>query len=162
IFAVSEKNSRIAILHPAAKDDANNRGGALNKIYRENKNRYRIMIVDDELDIVLTYKSMLEDEELFEVDTFVSSQEALQQLFSTGFIPYDLVITDIRMPPPNGFQLYNIIKSLNNNVQVLFITAYDILEEVASGFPDIKHENVLKKPVSKPDLLRKAKLLCAA
>lgn len=160
IFAVNAKNH--VIKHPVKDGVNNNIGGALNQIYRVNPSKYRIMIVDDEEDIVLTYKSMLEGEELFEVDTFVSSKEALQQLFSTGFVPYDLVITDIKMPPPNGFQLYNIIKSLNNNVQVLFITAYDILEEVASGFPDIKHEHVLKKPVSKPDLLRKAKLLCAA
>ena len=160
IFAVEAKYD---ITKYRLNDDADsNIGGALNQIHKRNQGKYKIMIVDDEPDILITYKSMLNDEELFEVDTFTSSTEALQQLFSTGFDPYDLVITDIRMPPPNGFQLYNIIRSMNNKAQVLLITAYDILEEVASAFPDIKHEQVLKKPVSKADLLRKARLLCAA
>lgn len=121
----------------------------------------RIMIVDDEPDVLLTYKSMLEDEALFEIETYTSSQDALQRLFSTGASAYDLIITDIRMPPPNGLQLYNIIKSINRQTRVLLITAYDVIEEVVSMLPDIKHEHVLKKPLNKQDLIKEARLCIA-
>lgn len=123
--------------------------------------KHRIMIIDDEPDVLLTYKSMLEDEVVFEVETYTSSQDALQRLFAKGTSSYDLIITDIRMPPPNGLQLYNIIKSLNKQTRVLLITAYDVIEEVVSMLPDIKHEHVLKKPISKPDLIREVRLCTA-
>jgi class 3 adenylate cyclase len=123
--------------------------------------RHRIMIIDDEPDTLLTYKSMLEGEAAFEVETYASSQDALQNLFTKGTSFYDLIITDIRMPQPNGLQLYNIIKSLNKQTRVLLITAYDVIEEIVSTLPGIKHEHILKKPLTKPDLLREVKLCTA-
>lgn len=131
---------------------------SINQAHAPQSIRHRIMIVDDEPDVLLTYKTMLEDESLFEVETYTSSQDALQRLLSNGLSSYDLVITDVRMPAPNGLQLYNIIKSLNKQTRVLFITAYDIIEEVVSVLPDVTREHVLKKPISKPDLVREARL----
>lgn len=123
--------------------------------------RHRIMIIDDEPDTLLTYKCMLESEAAFEVETYTSSQDALQRLFKRGTSSYDLIITDIRMPQPNGLQLYNIIKTLNKQTRVLLITAYDVIEEIVSTLPDIKHEHILKKPLNKPELLRGVRLCTA-
>lgn len=119
------------------------------------------MIIDDEPDTLLTYKCMLESEAAFEVETYTSSQDALQRLFKRGTSSYDLIITDIRMPQPNGLQLYNIIKTLNKQTRVLLITAYDVIEEIVSTLPDIKHEHILKKPLNKPELLRGVRLCTA-
>ena len=62
----------------------------------------RISIVDDESDIALTLKSVLEYNG-FIVDMFNDPILALQN-FEPDF--YDLIILDIKMPKMNGFDLY--------------------------------------------------------
>lgn len=76
-------------------------------------------VVDDELDITLTLKSVLEQSG-FNVDLFNDPLLALQN-FKTNF--YDLIILDIKMPKMNGFDLYEKIKMIDNKVKVCFLTA---------------------------------------
>ena len=54
----------------------------------------RILLVDDEPDIILVMKLVLE-ENGFKVDSFTDASEALEN-FRTGI--YDLVIIDVKMP----------------------------------------------------------------
>jgi DNA-binding NarL/FixJ family response regulator len=61
---------------------------------------------------------------------------------------YQLAIIDIRMPHINGIQLYQILKIINKNIKVLFISALDAAEEVISMFPEIKPSSIIRKPVS--------------
>ncbi|MGC2563297.1 MAG: response regulator, partial [Nitrososphaeraceae archaeon] len=68
--------------------------------------RRQVLVVDDELDITLTLKSVLENSG-FDVDLFNDPLVALQN-FKTNF--YDLIILDIKMPKMNGFDLYEKIK----------------------------------------------------
>jgi CheY-like chemotaxis protein len=62
----------------------------------------RILIVDDDPDITLTFKIGLEDDKSFEVYTYTDSLEALSN-FKPHF--YDLLLADINMPKMNGFEL---------------------------------------------------------
>jgi two-component SAPR family response regulator len=80
----------------------------------------RISIVDDESDIALTLKSVLEYNG-FIVDMFNDPILALQN-FKANF--YDLIILDIRMPKMNGFDLYKQIRKIDNKVKVCFLTAW--------------------------------------
>ena len=80
----------------------------------------RISIVDDESDIALTLKSVLEYNE-FIVDMFNDPILALQN-FEPDF--YDLIILDIKMPKMNGFDLYEQIRKIDNKVKVCFLTAW--------------------------------------
>src|SRR5918994_6055975 len=89
----------------------------------QNKKKKRILIVDDDIDILTTYKKGLEDNGLFEVDAFADPEEALSN-FKTGL--YDCLIIDIRLPKMDGFELYDKMKEIDNEVKVCFITAYDI------------------------------------
>ena len=66
----------------------------------------RILIVDDEDDINLLFKMVLEDNG-FKVDTFNDPLTALQN-FTAG--SYDLLILDMLMPNMNGFELYEKIR----------------------------------------------------
>ena len=63
-----------------------------------NKCEIRILLVDDEPDIALTFKIGLEDNG-FTVDAFNNPFKALSN-FKAGF--YDLLLLDIKMPKMNG------------------------------------------------------------
>lgn len=99
---------------------------------------------------------MLDKTGIFQVDAFSSSSEALKQFFSMG-AGYTLVITDIRMPSPNSLQFYNLVKSVNKNVKVLFITAYGIVNEVLSMMPDVHKNEIMKKPITQESFVRQVK-----
>ena len=73
-------------------------------------------MVDDEYDISLTIKIVLE-ENGFKVDSFTDASEALEN-FRTGI--YDLVIIDVKMPVMDGFSLYERIKKLDGKVATSF------------------------------------------
>jgi two-component system response regulator HydG len=59
--------------------------------------KIRILVVDDEPDILFTLKVTLEGQRHY-VKTFDNPIEALSHLTSSQVTPYDLVITDYRMP----------------------------------------------------------------
>ena len=61
--------------------------------------KYKILLVDDERDILSIIKHGLENEGSFEVDAFHDPEKALSQ-FKPG--KYDLLLLDIRMPKMNG------------------------------------------------------------
>ena len=78
-----------------------------NNIYekekKENDVKNRILIVDDEADITVSFSLALEDSELFEVDTYNDPLVALSTYRPNS---YDLLLPDIRMPKMNGFKLF--------------------------------------------------------
>jgi two-component system, OmpR family, response regulator ChvI len=59
------------------------------------------------------------------------------------------------MPQINGIQLYQILKIINKNIKVLFISALDAVEEVMSMFPEVKPSSIIRKPVSSKYLIEK-------
>ena len=82
------------------------------------ENDKRILIVDDENDINLTFKIVLEDSG-FKVDSFTNAFTALQN-FKTGL--YGLAILDVKMPGMNGFGLYQEIRKVDDKVKICFST----------------------------------------
>ena len=79
----------------------------------------RILLVDDEHDINLTLKIVLEDGG-FKVDSFTNPFTALQNFKSDL---YDLAILDVKMLVMNGFGLYQAIRKLDDKVKICFLTA---------------------------------------
>jgi DNA-binding response OmpR family regulator len=86
----------------------------------------RILIVDDETDINLLFKIVLEDRG-FKVDTFDDPIAALEN-YRAGL--YDLLILDIKMPRMHGFELYRKIREIDNKVKVCFLTASEMYYEM--------------------------------
>lgn len=127
----------------------------------ELKARYRVMIIDDEADVLMTFGTMLGSAGSIEVESFTDSLEALRQFLAKNPCYYDLVIADIRMPQLNGIQLSRILKALAPSVQILLVTAHDIVDEVSSMLPEISRENILRKPLSQESFLAKVKLAIA-
>ncbi len=86
----------------------------------------RILLVDDETDINLLCKIVLEDRG-FKVDTFEDPIAALED-----YRPdlYDLLILDIKMPKMHSFELYRKIRGIDNKVKVCFLTASEMYYEM--------------------------------
>jgi DNA-binding response OmpR family regulator len=118
----------------------------------------RIMFVDDEKDILSTVKRGLESNNAFTVETFSSGESALQAFESHPESYYDLVITDIRMPKMNGFELYRRIKEKNQSMKIAFITALEInKEEFNKVMPSVNVIDFISKPLSISSLITKLK-----
>ena len=115
-----------------------------------------IMLVDDEPDILLTYKTYLESAR-YKVDSFTDPREALICFEHTDPITYNLVIMDIRMPNMNGIQLYYRLKAINPNIKILFVSALDAAQEMISILPGIELDDVIRKPVDNDQFLSKVK-----
>jgi CheY-like chemotaxis protein len=121
------------------------------------------MIVDDEKDILAILKSGLEPKGGFAVETFSSGETALQAFAGHAPDYYDLVLTDIRMPKMNGFELYRKIRDKNTSIPIAFITAFEINEdEFSKVMPSIKVRDFIKKPIRIPDLIEKLNAILAA
>jgi two-component system, OmpR family, response regulator ChvI len=115
-----------------------------------------IMIVDDEPDILFTYKSLLSTEG-YNVQPFTDPQEALQHFVQ---LPdpssyYQLVLLDVRMPRLNGLQLFYRIKAISPKIKIMFCSALDVAEEVVSILPDMKYDDIIKKPVERKYFISK-------
>ena len=121
---------------------------------------FRIMFVDDEKDILSTVKRGLESNNAFKVDTFPSGESALQTFENHPENYYDIVITDIRMPKMNGFELYRRIKEKNPSMKIAFITAFEInKEEFNKVMPSVNVIDFISKPLSISNLIAKLKTM---
>ena len=113
----------------------------------------RILIVDDEKDVGMTLKLILENHG-FDIDCFTDPAMALET-FKPNL--YDLIILDIRMAEINGFELYDELKSRDSNIKTLFITALSRVEPYntrnSKVYPLRGVRHFMKKPVSSEELL---------
>jgi DNA-binding response OmpR family regulator len=112
----------------------------------------RILVVDDEHDINLTLKFVLEDND-FKVDSFTNPLVALQN-FKSGL--YDLVLLDVKMPVMNGFGLYQEIRKIDDKVKICFLTAASEVYYEAFGkqtFPNFE-KCIIRKPVENEMLIK--------
>ena len=108
----------------------------------------RILVVDDDPDITLTFKVGLDgyyycdDKMHFEVYTYNNPEIALSE-FKPNF--YDLLLTDIYMPHMNGFELSQKILELDANIRVCFMSAVEVnIEALREVYPKISFD-VLSK-----------------
>ena len=123
------------------------------------KQRAKILVVDDDHDVAITLKAILEGEEEsskeFELDVFNDPELALSN-FKAGW--YDLLLLDILMPKMNGFELYQQLKNIDDKVKVCFITAYEIYYRALRDlFPTIEVDCFIAKPIGKKELVSRIK-----
>ena len=113
----------------------------------------RIMVVDDEDDIILELRVVLEDNG-FKVDAFDDPLLALQNFKSNS---YDLLMLDIVMQKMNGFDLYEKMRKVDDKVKICFITASDVYDEQIrkEAFPELSDvkDCFITKPIKNEDLI---------
>jgi class 3 adenylate cyclase len=131
--------------------EINNRNSLSEKQRRssiENLNdNKKVILVDDEENILFTYKLFLEDD--YDVTSFIDPVFALNYIRNISNFNHLLIILDIRMKNLNGIQLYQQIKSIDPTIKILFVTALDILDEFSTIIPGISKEQIMRKPVDK-------------
>src|SRR4029078_6979445 len=84
----------------------------------------RIMVVDDEFDIVMIIRRYLEKWG-FEVDTFTNPAYAYE-VFKANSERYSLLLTDIRMPEMTGIRLAKLVQEIKPGIRVVIMTAYEV------------------------------------
>ena len=89
----------------------------------------------------------------FEVDAYNYPLSALPNFKQNA---YGLVILDIRMPHINGFELYKKIRTVDDKVNVCFMTAFeDYRQEFKKSFPKMDEiKCFIRKPNAIEDLVK--------
>jgi two-component system response regulator ChvI len=114
----------------------------------------RILIVDDEPDVNLILKMVLEGNG-FHVDTFDTPLLALEY-FRKGL--YNLVILDIKMPKMNGFELYREIRKIDEKIRTCFLTAGETYDPVYADISNQLDANCfIRKPIENQELINHIK-----
>ena len=108
----------------------------------------KILLVDDEKDDLIVLEKFLKLGG-FEVNSFSNPRQALLHYANTDPYSYDLIISDIRMPEINGFQLYYKLKSIKHDAKILFATCLNIAEELLTLLPEVDPQQVIQKPIEK-------------
>lgn len=109
----------------------------------------KILIVDDEEDI-LKYLNILLTEKGFRVKTASGGEEAIQILKSE---PFEIIITDIRMPEMNGLDVMQQAKAIDEDIQVLILTGFATFKDAISALRNGGASDYLIKPLESADEL---------
>lgn len=111
----------------------------------------RILIVDDEPDIISVFKMVLKMSG-FEVDAYNDPLLALSNFKPNS---YGLVLLDIIMSKISGFELYKKMRNIDDGIKVCFMTAFeDYHEEFKESFPTLDEVKCfIRKPKAIEDLV---------
>ena len=123
------------------------------------KKQSKVLVVDDEPDINMSFKLTLENAG-FIVDGYHDPLIALSN-FKPSY--YDLVVLDIKMPKMNGFELYTELQKIDSQVKVCFITAGEMYyNELRKGngeeeeeYCRLDEDRFLQKPIPSVELVNR-------
>ena len=123
-----------------------------NNNIENNSNKRRLMIVDDEPDVISMLEIVLE-ENGFNVDSFIDPIAALKN-YKAGV--YDLLILDIKMPKMDGFELYDEVKKIDDNAKVCFLTASEMYYKASrkEKYCSLDKDLFIQKPITNEDLVQ--------
>lgn len=111
---------------------------------------HSILIVEDDLTFATMLKTWL-GKKGFSVDTAGSNARARKQLDTQ---PYDLVLSDLRLPDQDGIFLLSWMKEHDYNAPLIIMTGY---ADIQSAVQAMKHgaSDYISKPVQPDELLKK-------
>ena len=109
----------------------------------------RLMIVDDEPDMLMLLEMIIQDNTEYAVETTNNPAECLELLQKRHF---DLVITDLKMPGIDGMELFKELRELRPELPVIIITAYG-LEDAADKAIKAGISDFITKPFKKERIL---------
>jgi two-component system, OmpR family, copper resistance phosphate regulon response regulator CusR len=114
----------------------------------------RILVVEDDPDMSRFIARGLA-EQAYAVDVAATGDEAIACATSA---PYDAVVLDAMIPPPDGFEVCRRLRSENIDSSILMLTARDSLADRIEGL-DSGADDYLVKPFAFPELLARLRAL---
>ena len=121
---------------------------------------FKILFVEDDKDLNRTVCAFL-NQSGYEATGCLNATDAYDAMYETMF---DLIVSDIMMPGIDGFEFAKTVRSLNENIPILFMTAKDDLASKQRGFR-IGVDDYMVKPIDLDELflrigalLRRAKI----
>lgn len=117
--------------------------------------RGRILVVDDQKDMLLLLKRIITEETEHEVVTEFNSPRALELIERDHF---DIILTDLRMPGLNGIQLLEEAKKIRPEVSVVLLTAYGAIDNAVEAIRKGAYD-YLTKPFKRERVLLTVKKL---
>jgi DNA-binding NtrC family response regulator len=107
----------------------------------------RIMIVEDEPNVRLVFRTALESER-YTLTTAEDGETALRWL---ALEPIDLVLLDLRMPGIGGMEVLRRLRATGNDVPVIVITAHDSVPNAVAAMK-LGAVDFLAKPLTPEEL----------
>ncbi len=111
----------------------------------KNLDKFKVLVIDDEKDITDLLVEIMSDHPTLEVTERNLPNEAIALLNEE---PFDLVLTDFRMPQMNGGELIRHVReksSQNREIPILFVTANpNEAKQFTLEYEDI---HILEKPI---------------
>ena len=108
----------------------------------------KILVVEDDKDLNKTVCSFL-GQNGFETTGCLGAEDAYDAMYETMF---DLIISDIMMPGIDGYEFAKTVRSLNEEIPILFMTAKDDFLSMERGYR-IGIDDYMTKPVNLDELL---------
>lgn len=116
----------------------------------------RILLVDDEADIVTIFKRSLENAG-FEVQAYTDPTAAFKKYTPNYF---DLLILDFKMQKLDGSELYRMIREIDNDAKVCFLSADQThFKQHQDSMPQLGADHFLHKPIALQEFVNKVKKL---
>ena len=112
----------------------------------------RILVVDDEAIVRKSFARALADDG-FEVEMAADGEAAAGLLDAQ---PFDLVITDLRMPQMDGLELLRHVKERYPATEVVILTGFGTIQNAVDMMREGAY-NYITKPLNKHELLRMAR-----
>ena len=121
---------------------------------------FRILVVEDDKDLNRTVCAFLNSSG-YQATGCLDANDAYDAMYGNVF---DLIVSDIMMPGIDGFEFAKNVRSLNENIPILFMTARDDFASKQRGFR-IGVDDYMVKPIDLDELflrigalLRRAKI----
>lgn len=113
-----------------------------------------ILVVDDDKNTRRFMKAVLEEEQYI-VYTASNGVEALDILDTTHI---DLVVLDIMMPKMDGYEFTEILRSVQNELPILMVSAKQLPADRKKGF-QVGTDDFMTKPVDAEEMVLRIKAL---
>ncbi len=108
---------------------------------------FKILVVEDDKDLNRSVCSFL-NRSGYEAVGCLGAEAAYDEMYKKT---YDLIISDIMMPGIDGFELAKTVRSLNQDIPILFMTARDDFESKQRGYR-VGIDDYMVKPIDLDEL----------
>jgi DNA-binding NtrC family response regulator len=113
----------------------------------KNKGAITIVVIDDEPEILLVFESAL-TRAGYNAKGFSSPDKALE-FIKRNHESCPLVVSDVRMPRMNGFELARQVRRIAPDSRIVLVTGFEInMPEYERLFPSTKIDGIIQKPIS--------------